>query len=528
MAKKSKKAAKKSVKKAAAKRKATPKKKTVKKSLSSTQPDYSWVELCSGQSEQGPHSGRCFVFEQGKLPKKLKTMLNAPELKRVGELASGEPFVFFGKLDGDVVVMPISLQASKKELQGSNYELIAPHMGRLFKQLKSEKFDHISVEIELKKQEQVQAVVVGLDLSQYRFLDRSHDSFELPYSPSLELRWNGKKLTSAQISAFASLGRGINLARHLVNVPPNQLQPEHYESMVKRVFAKTPGLSIQVWAGQKLVKEKMNLLMAVGGASESAPRLVHIKYRPKGGASKKPVALVGKGITFDSGGLDLKPPQYMRLMKKDMGGSAAVLGALRWAIESGCKQPLDVYLSIAENSISDEAFRPSDVIESRKGLLIEIDNTDAEGRLVLADALDVACTRPGKEKPQMVVDVATLTGAAKVALGRSVGALFSNSSSLRDKLYKAGQKSGDLCWPMPLFQPYRKSLGSPFADFVNSGDAYGGSITAALFLESFVDDDMDWAHLDIYGWNDGPGGCLLEKGGSGQGVGVLVEFLSQL
>ncbi|MEO0337123.1 MAG: leucyl aminopeptidase family protein, partial [Pseudomonadota bacterium] len=246
-----------------------------------------------------------------------------------------------------------------------------------------------------------------------------------------------------------------------------------------------------------------------------------------GGGSKKPVALVGKGITFDSGGLDLKPPQFMRLMKKDMGGSAAVVGTLRWAIASGSKQPLDVYLSVAENSVSDEAFRPSDVITSRRGHKVEIDNTDAEGRLVLADALDVACGKSGKDKPQVVIDVATLTGAAKVALGKSIGALFSNTNSLRDKLQKAGAKSGDICWPLPLFQPYRKSLNSTFADFVNSADGFGGSITAALFLESFVD-DTPWAHLDIYAWTDGPSGCFLEKGGSGQGVGVLAEYLRQL
>jgi leucyl aminopeptidase len=529
MAKKRKKAAKKPVKKAATKSKvkAKPKQRAKTKPNTPSQPDFSWVQTCSQTPELGPHTGCCFIFEQGKVPKKLKSILNGSELKRVGQLSSGEPFVFFGKIEGDVVVMPIALDASKNELQGSHFEMIAPHMGPLFNQLVSESFDHLALEIEFKKADQLQAVIVGLDLAHYKYLDRSAKPINLGFSPSLEIRWAGGKVASSQLQSSVAVGQGLNLARHLVNVPPNQLQPDHYEKMVKELFAKTPGLNIEVWQGQRLVKERMNLLVAVGKASESGPRLVHLKYRPKGGANKKPVALVGKGITFDSGGLDLKPPQFMRLMKKDMGGSAAVLGALRWAVNSASKQPLDVYLSLAENSISDEAFRPGDVISSRKGHKVEIDNTDAEGRLVLADALDVACTKAGKDKPQLVIDVATLTGAAKIAVGQTIAALFSNTSSLRDKLQKSGQRSGDLCWPMPLFQPYRRALASTFGDFVNSGDRFGGAITAALFLESFVD-DLPWAHLDIYAWNDGPNGCYLENGGSGQGVGVLIDFLSQL
>ena len=255
------------------------------------------------------------------------------------------------------------------------------------------------------------------------------------------------------------------------------------------------------------------------------PRLVKISYRPtKAAKGTQPIALVGKGITFDSGGLDIKPAAGMRLMKKDMGGSAAVVGAVYWAALTGAAHPIDAYVALAENSIGSRAFRPGDVLTARNGTTVEIHNTDAEGRLVLADALDVAVT--ASEKPRAVIDLATLTGAIKVALGANLAGLFTTDETLGAALAEAGTRAGDLTWAMPLVQRYRAQSNSNFADGVNAVDGFGGAITAALFLEKFAR-DVPWAHLDIYAWKDAADGAFAEGGGSGQGVLLLAEWLSR-
>jgi leucyl aminopeptidase len=235
--------------------------------------------------------------------------------------------------------------------------------------------------------------------------------------------------------------------------------------------------------------------------------------------------LVGKGITFDSGGLDIKPSSGMRLMKKDMGGSAAVLGVMYWAASTGLKVSLDAYLAMAENAIGSNSFRPSDVITARNGMAIEIHNTDAEGRLVLADAMDVAAT--AKEKPRYLIDVATLTGAIKVALGAQLAGLFSNDNRLSSSIGAAGIEIGDLSWTMPLFKRYNSQMNTIFADTVNAVDGFGGAVTAALFLEKFTR-DIPWAHLDVYAWKDSSDGAWSENGGSGQSVLNLSRWLENL
>ncbi|MGE4132628.1 MAG: M17 family metallopeptidase [Bdellovibrionales bacterium] len=363
------------------------------------------------------------------------------------------------------------------------------------------------------------SVVMGLELALYRY--RRVRSSEEP-AFKIELAAKGKPVSMKTLEAALASAQAVNLARHLVNLPPNQLYPKSYADFVSGIFAGVKGCKVEVWDEKRLKKENMRLLMAVGRGSQHKPRLVHIRYR--GGGTKPLVALVGKGITFDSGGLDIKPSSGMRLMKKDMGGSAAVAGAALWTVLTGAKCNVDFYLALAENSVSGRSFRPSDVVTSRRGLSVEIHNTDAEGRLVLADALDVAVSQ--KPPPKAVVDVATLTGAIKVALGSSVAGLFSNQVGLRQKLQSGGQQVGELMWAMPLVQKYQSQMRSNFADMVNSVDGFGGAITAALFLEKFVG-EVPWAHLDIYAWKDGPEGALLEAGGSGQGVLSLVEFLSR-
>jgi leucyl aminopeptidase len=364
----------------------------------------------------------------------------------------------------------------------------------------------------------LQAALLGLEIALYRF-KRVFKNEEPKLN--LILKHKGHVLTAAAVKDAALLGHSVNLARHVVNLPPNLLNPESYADAAIQLFQGAKNVKVEIWQGAKLAKEKMGLLMAVGQGSASAPRMVHIRYRPPG-AKGAPIAFVGKGITFDTGGLDIKPSSGMRLMKKDMGGSGAVLALAYWAAQSGVKKSLDVYLALAENAVSADSFRPSDVVVSRSGQSVEIHNTDAEGRLVLADVLDVAVTQ--KEKPRYVIDVATLTGAIKVALGSGLAGLFSTDARLARTLHAAGQEAGDLTWIMPLFQKYRSHLNSPFADMVNATDGFGGAVTAALFLEKFVK-DVPWAHLDIYAWKDGADGAWIESGGSGQSVLGLAHWL---
>jgi leucyl aminopeptidase len=364
----------------------------------------------------------------------------------------------------------------------------------------------------------VEAAVLGLELALYRY--RRMMKGDAPKF-KLILKQKGRVLPAKSLSAAIDQGFAVNVARHLTNLPPNILNPVTYAEFAEGFLSGLKGVKVEVWDEKDLAKENMNLHLAVGLGSNRPPRMVRIQYSGRG--KGKPVAIVGKGVTFDSGGLDIKPAAGMRLMKKDMGGSAAALAIVYWAALSRSACPLDCYLALAENSISSSAFRPSDVITARNGLDVEIHNTDAEGRLVLADSLSLAVGQ--KNSPRAVVDLATLTGAIKVALGASIAGLFANDRKIEGALQKAGLATGDLNWPMPLYQKYRSMFSSNYADMINSPDGFAGAITAALFLERFVA-DVPWAHLDIYAWKDSAEGAWLESGGSGQGVLSVARWLS--
>ena len=253
-------------------------------------------------------------------------------------------------------------------------------------------------------------------------------------TPHLYLQKHSGTITAKEIHQASAIGLSVNITRHLVNMPACELNPKTYTTIVRSLFRGKKDTHVEVWEEGQLKKEKMGLLLGVGQGAKHKPCLIHIKYRPTG-ARGKPMAFVGKGITFDTGGLDLKNASGMRLMKKDMGGSAAVTGLAHWAAFSGIKKNLDFYLAIAENATSHQAMRPGDVLTARNQMTVEIHNTDAEGRLALGDALDVAITR--KEKPCYVVDIATLTGAVKVGLGSKVGGLFGNNKELVDQIYQS-------------------------------------------------------------------------------------------
>jgi leucyl aminopeptidase len=290
------------------------------------------------------------------------------------------------------------------------------------------------------------------------------------------------------------LTRAIFLARDLVNTPAGDLGPEELAAAAVQV-AEAAGACHRVIVGDELLTENYPTIHAVGRASSRAPRLVDIVWGDPGAPK---VTLVGKGVCFDTGGLDLKPAGGMRLMKKDMGGAAIVLGLAQAIMDAKLPVRLRVLLPCVENSVSGNAMRPLDIVRTRKGLTVEIGNTDAEGRLILCDALAEAST----ETPQMLVDMATLTGAARVALGPELAALFCNDDELAAALLAAAVAEEDPMWRMPLWRPYRRMIDSKIADLNNVSDGpHAGAITAALYLQEFVAPGIPWAHLDVMAWN---------------------------
>jgi leucyl aminopeptidase len=290
------------------------------------------------------------------------------------------------------------------------------------------------------------------------------------------------------------LARAAFLARDLTNTPAGDLGPEELAQAAVRV-AEEGGACHRVIVGDDLLGENYPTIHAVGRASTRPPRLVDLVW---GDPAAPKVTLVGKGVCFDTGGLDLKPASGMRLMKKDMGGAAIVLGLAQAIMDARLPVRLRVLLPCVENSVSGNAMRPMDIIRTRKGLTVEIGNTDAEGRLILCDALAEAST----ETPQLLIDMATLTGAARVALGPELAALFCNDDKLAAALLDAADAEEDPMWRMPLWRPYRKMIDSKIADLNNVSEGpHAGAITAALYLQEFVEPGIPWAHLDVMAWN---------------------------
>ncbi len=282
--------------------------------------------------------------------------------------------------------------------------------------------------------------------------------------------------------------------RDLVNTPTEDMGPEQMEA-VAREIARDHGAEIEVIAGDELLARNFPAIHAVGRASHRAPRLIALRW----GQSGLPhVALVGKGVCFDTGGLDIKPADGMRNMKKDMGGAAHALALAELVMARKLPLRLTVLIPAVENAIGPNAFRPGEVIATRQGLSVEIDNTDAEGRVVLCDAL----THAGELSPDVILDFATLTGAARIALGPDLPALFANDDALAGDWIAAGEHCRDPLWRMPLWRPYLRYLNSGIADLANAGSRMAGAVTAALYLERFVPAQQKWAHLDVYAWND--------------------------
>jgi len=305
--------------------------------------------------------------------------------------------------------------------------------------------------------------------------------------------------------------------RDLINTPTEHMGPAELEA-VAREIAQRFDADIEVITGDALIEQNFPAIHAVGRASHRAPRLIALRW---GDEAHPHIALVGKGVCFDTGGLDLKPADGMRWMKKDMGGAAHAIALAELIMAR--KLPLRITLLVpaVENSVGPDAFRPGEVIATRQGISVEIDNTDAEGRVILCDALTYA----GEQKPIWLLDFATLTGAARIALGPDLPALFTNQDAIAVQWLEAGQRQRDPLWRMPLWRPYLRYLTSNIADLANAGPSkMAGSVTAALYLERFVPADLPWAHLDVYSWNDAdrPG---RPAGGEAQGLRAAYAML---
>ena len=294
------------------------------------------------------------------------------------------------------------------------------------------------------------------------------------------------------------IAKSVFMARDLVNEPPNKLYPETFAAYIKKHIAPL-GVKVEIFDKAKIEKMGMGLLYAVGQASDHEPRFVVMSWpgtakKPK---KQKPIALVGKGMTYDSGGLSLKPADAMVTMKMDMAGAAAVTGAMHMLASRKCAAAVVGIVPIAENAISDEAYRPDDIITSYSGKTVEVLNTDAEGRLILADALTYV---QQKFDPEIVIDLATLTGAILVALGMDYCGVFANDDDLWAKIDKSAKATGEKVWRMPMDENFRREMDSQFADIKNVGSGrFGGSSLGAAFLSEFIDKDRKWAHLDIAG-----------------------------
>ncbi len=318
-----------------------------------------------------------------------------------------------------------------------------------------------------------------------------------------------------------TIGEGVNESRVMANTPGGVMTPGKLARKAKEAAGKT-SLKVKVLGGKEIGKLKMGGMLAVSSGSKEEPRFIILEY--SGGGKEKPVVLIGKGVTFDSGGLSLKPAEAMQGMHTDMSGGAAVLSALILASKLKLKKNIVGLIPAVENMPSGTSYRPGDIIKTMSGKTIEVLNTDAEGRIILADALTYA----KKYDPKLVIDIATLTGAAMIALGQRASAIFTRDEKLEKLIRDIGEESGDYVWPLPLWDEYEEDIKGTFGDIANTGkNRYGGAITAAIFLYQFAK-EYPWVHIDIAPRMTAVEGELLAKGSSGAPVRLLIKLLEQI
>jgi leucyl aminopeptidase len=409
-------------------------------------------------------------------------------------------------------------------LIGLNRKYTAEELRRaysiVYKTLRARKEQDAFVEVPEEKEKEVKAVIEGFDLSDYKFDKYITEKEEKDLEISVSLDVSNK--FSAVLKETLLIDNNVKIVRDLVNENTNEKTPQKLAEIVSN-FAKKSNLKYEMLDEKAIQTKGLGLLWAVGKGSQYPPRLIVAEYKgdPK---SKEIIALVGKGIVFDTGGTNLKPTGYIEDMKTDMAGAAACFGAFKTAVELKLKKNLILVIPTAENVLSGHSYKPGDFFTSYRGLTVEVDNTDAEGRLVLADAIAYV---EENYKPTIIVDLATLTGACMVALGSNVAGLMGNNDELKKNLFKAGEETSERLWELPIYEDHRDAMKSKFADIKNSGsERYGGAMQGAAFLERFVQEGIQWAHLDIAGpARSKKESYYVPEFGTGKFVRLLVEFL---
>ena len=450
------------------------------------------------------------VIESGKL--KLDTAELLPALKDLGATGAIDEVI---KLPGSStkVIIFSGLGDSETNYSSEKIRRAAGAAARALFGLKSATFA-------IGQNERANAE--GATLASYSFIEFLSDTKQDKKAPLSEIIifGNGSSdiLKRAEIEA-----KYVHLVRDLINTPPSHLNPSTFVAKLTASAKKVSNVKVKSWNEKELRTGGYGGITAVGQGSANPPRLLHLSYTPA--KAKKKFAFVGKGITFDSGGLALKPAKGMETMKCDMSGAAAVCAALLAIAELKLPVEIEAWAPLAENMVSDTATRPSDIIKIYGGKTVEVLNPDAEGRLVLADALMKA---QESKKLDGIIDVATLTGAQMIALGTRTSGVMTNNEKFSNKFLSAAEITGELFWPMPLPEELRASLDSPVADIANIGDRNGGMLVAGLFLREFVSEELPWLHLDIAGpaFNEGNAHGYTPKGGTGVAVRTLIEFVS--
>lgn len=375
---------------------------------------------------------------------------------------------------------------------------------------------------DLNKNEALYRLVESLNLATYRFDQYKSKKKKILLKRIEILGFTGKESEKTKAKALI-ISKAVKNVRDFVNIPAMDVNPAAFISKAKEIAKENPSLSIEVLDVKEMKKKKMNALLAVGQGSDNSPACIVLTYKgaPK---NKKTIGWIGKGVTFDSGGLDLKPPDGMLTMKCDMAGGATVLFATEAVAKLSLPVNIITVIPCVENMPSGKAYRPGDVLTAMNGKTIEVGNTDAEGRLILADALVLAA----EKKVTHFIDVATLTGACVVALGEVASGLCSNDANFAKELVQAGEMEGEKIWEMPLFEEYRKLIDSDVADIKNTGGRFAGMITAALFLREFVPEKAPWCHLDVAGtaYRSAPLG-MTPKGGTGEPMRTLVRWAEE-
>ncbi|MFF3780383.1 leucyl aminopeptidase [Streptomyces sp. NPDC001933] len=429
------------------------------------------------------------------------------------------------------VVIAVGLGSVPKKDEAYDSEALRRAAGSAARALSGSKKAGFALPVE--SAEDAGAIAEGALLGAYAFT--AYQGGENKLAPKGKKNGNGAKLPLGEVALLGAKPRDkafkaaaeravavaeeINRSRDLINTPPNDLYPESFAA-VATAAGKEHGIKVQVLDEKALVKGGFGGLLGVGQGSTHGPRLVKLAYtHPK---AEKTLALVGKGITYDSGGISLKPAGHNETMKCDMSGAAAVFAAVVAASRLGLQVNVTGWLALAENMPSGNATRPGDVLRMYSGKTVEVLNTDAEGRLVLADAL----TRASEENPDAIVDVATLTGAMVLALGNRTFGIMANDDAFRTSIHEIAEEVGEASWPMPLPADLRKGMDSPTADIANMGERMGGGLVAGLFLQEFVGEGIAWAHLDIAGpaFHEGAPYGYTPKGGTGSAVRTLVRL----